>query len=255
VSATRARKQTKAVLLAAGLGTRLRPITDTTPKCLVEIAGRPLLDYWFGTLAHAGIRDVLINTHHLPDPVRRFIGAKNQNGFRCVETFEPVLRGSAGTIAANRGWADDADDVVIVYADNLSDVDLATLVSAHRSHGEPITMLLFRAPNPKACGIAELDPEGRVTAFEEKPTHPKSDLANAGVYVVTPAGWCEIADMKALDIGFDVLPKFLGRIHGHAHRGYHLDIGDRSALAAAQEAPLTVFRGVARSRSAGGMQQ
>jgi len=233
--------RTKALLLAAGLGRRLRPITDTTPKCLVEIAGRPLLDYWFGALEDAGIRDVLVNTHHLPEPVRRFIAEKNRGGFRVVETFEPTLRGSAGTIAANRDWADDVDDVVIIYADNLSDLDVAALLAVHRSRGDPITMLLFRAANPRACGIAELDRDSRVIGFAEKPAEPASDLANAGVYVATAEAWREIAGMKAFDLGFDVLPRFIGRMRGHIHERYHRDIGDLVALQAARQAAPRLF--------------
>lgn len=228
--------RTQALLLAGGLGTRLRPITDGTPKCLVEIEGRSLMDYWFAALQDAGIRDVLINTHHLPEQVRQFIAGKNLQGFRAVETFEMKLLGSAGTIAANPDWAGNADDVVIVYADNLSDVDIAELVATHRAHGDPVTMLLFHAPNPCACGIAVLDGDGRVIDFAEKPAQPKSDLANAGVYVVTNAAWREIAEMSAFDLGFDVLPRFVGRMRGHIHRGYHRDIGNHEALDAARAA-------------------
>ena len=234
-------RRTKALLLAGGLGTRLRPITDATPKCLVDIAGRPLLDYWFEALSSAGVRDVLINTHHLAEAVRQFMLEKNRKGFRSVETFEPALLGSAGTIAANADWANDADDVVIIYADNLSDLDVDRLLVAHRGHGDPVTMLLFRAPDPRACGIAELDAEGRVISFVEKPTEPKSDLANAGVYVVTAAAWREIAEMRAFDLGFDVLPRFAGRMRGYIHDGYHRDIGDMKALSAAREAAPRVF--------------
>lgn len=227
-------RRTKALLLAGGLGTRLKPLTDTVPKCLVEIGGRPLLDYWFDALAAAGVRDALINTHHLPDPVREFLARKNAQGFRAAEAFEPTLLGSAGTIAAAAGFADDADDVIVIYADNLSDADLDALVQTHRRHGQPMTMLLFRSPRPGASGIAALDARGRVIEFVEKPHQPKSDLANAGVYVVTAAAWREIAAMRAFDIGFEVLPRFVGRMHGHLHPGYHRDIGTLDALEAAR---------------------
>jgi len=226
--------KTKALLLAGGLGTRLRPLTDTVPKCLVPIGDRPLLDYWFDALRDAGITDILINTHHLPQPVRDFLAAKNREGFDAAEAYEPVLLGSAGTIAANAHWADDADDIVIVYADNLSDLDVGAFLATHRSHADPLTMLLFRAANPKACGIAEMDATGRIVDFEEKPAQPKSDLANAGVYAVTADAWREIAAMKAFDIGFHVLPQFIGRMRGHVHTGYHKDIGDFAALEAAR---------------------
>src|SRR5688572_2010248 len=96
---------TKVLLLAGGLGTRLRPLTDSVPKCLVPVAGRPLLDYWFDAFADAGIRDVLINTHHLPDRVRAYLARRNDTGrFRVCESYEPVLLGSAGTVHANRDW-------------------------------------------------------------------------------------------------------------------------------------------------------
>jgi len=231
----------KALLLAGGLGTRLRPLTDAMPKCLVDIGGRPLLDYWFIALRKAGISDAMINTHHLPVQVREFLALKNLEGFRAIETFEPQLLGSAGTIAAHPEWADGADDVVIVYADNLSDLDVAGLLDVHRRHGDPMTMLLFHAPNPKACGIAELDAAGRVVDFVEKPVEPKSDLANAGVYVVTAAAWREIAGMRAFDLGFDVLPRFVGRMRGHVHDGYHRDIGTIEALDAARREAPRVF--------------
>lgn len=223
----------KALLLAGGIGSRLRPLTDAVPKCLVKIAERPLLDYWFDALAAADIREVLINTHHLPEPVRAFSARKEAQGFHVIETYEPELLGSAGTLAANPDWVDGADNVLIIYADNLSDVDLRALLRFHCSHGDPMTMMLFHAPNPRACGVAELDSTGRVIDFVEKPETPRSDLANAGVYVVTAAAWREMAAMNAFDLGFDVLPRFVGRMRGWVHEGYHRDIGTLAALEAA----------------------
>ena len=239
IDANHTSRRSKALLLAGGLGSRLRPITDTVPKCLVEIAGRPLLDYWFDALASVGVRDVLINTHHLPDAVREYIAWRNAGGmFRVEEAYEPELLGSAGTITANREFADDADDVFIIYADNLSSIDLVDSLRFHQEHGDPFTMLLFRAANPSACGIAELDEDGRVTSFVEKPDQPTSDLANAGVYLVTADAYREIADQKAFDLGFDVLPRFVGRMRGLPLEGFHLDVGTHEALAiAVQKAP------------------
>lgn len=231
-------------MLAGGLGTRLRPITDSTPKCLVPIVGRPLIDYWFDALAAAGVRDVLVNTHHLPDPVRQYIAWRNAGGlFHVAETFEPELLGSAGTIAANRAFADGADDIVVIYADNLSTINLADGLAFHRAHDDPFTMMLFRADNPKACGIAELDSTGRVVDFVEKPDDPKSDLANAGVYILSADAYREIADMGAFDFGFDVLPKFVGRMRGMPIEGFHLDVGTHDALVRAEAATPGAFKG------------
>jgi D,D-heptose 1,7-bisphosphate phosphatase len=224
-------KRSKALLLAGGLGTRLRPLTDRIPKCLVPIADRPLLDIWIDRLVEAGIRDARINTHALAEQVRTYIARINaETALRLVESYEPELLGSAGTVAANADLADDADEVVIIYADNFSDIDLRPLLAFHRAHDDPFTMVLFRALNPRACGIAELDPKGRIVSFVEKPEHPASDLANAGVYVVNAAAYREIAAMRAFDVGFEVLPKFVGRMRGWVWGGYYLDIGTHETL-------------------------
>ena len=178
-------QRAKALILAGGLGTRLRPLTDAIPKCLLPIGGRTLLDYWVECLVEAGISEARINTHAHAGLVREHIRSVNSAGrLRLAESYEPELLGSAGTVAANADLADGVDEIVIIYADNLSDIDLRPLLAFHRQHGDPLTMVLFRAPNPRACGIAELDGEGRIVSFVEKPERPTSDLANAGLYVV-----------------------------------------------------------------------
>lgn len=226
----------RVLLAAGGLGTRLRPLTDLTPKCLIPIAGRPLLDYWFDRFAEAGIRDVLINTHHLAEQVRAYIAAVNARGpFTVREAYEPTLLGSAGTVAANPELADGASDVLIVYADNLSNVDLGAMLEFHRSHGDPFTMMLFRTAYPEKCGIAELGSESRIVSFVEKPKQPRGNLANAGIYALTPAAYREIAAMRAFDLGFDVIPKFVGRMRGWEWGGYHRDIGTPESLRQAED--------------------
>ncbi len=223
--------EVKAIILAGGLGTRLRPMTDTLPKCLVPIAGRPLLGYWVDALVRAGVREARVSSHAHADQVRAYVKSVSASGrLRLDESYEPKLLGSAGTIAANADLADGSDVVVIVYADNFSDVDLGRMIAFHRSHDDPFTMLLFRAPVPSACGIAELDAEGRVVSFVEKPKEPRSDLANGGVYVVDADAYREIAAMGAFDIGFEVLPRFVERMRGWPWEGYHLDVGTHEAL-------------------------
>ena len=236
--------ETKALILAAGLGTRLRPLTDRTPKCLIPIEGKPLLGYWLEALAHAGVDEALVNTHHLHEQVEAYVAEVNaRSTVRAQTTFEPELLGSAGTVRANAGWIEGADTCLILYADNLSSVDLGGFLEFHRSHGDPFSMLLFHAPDPKACGIAELDAEGRIVAFVEKPAEPRSDLANAGVYAVTAEAYREIAAMDGFDLGFDVLPRFVGRMRGWCFDGYHLDIGNAEALEKARADAPRVFGG------------
>ena len=225
----------KAILLGAGLGTRLRPLTNQVTKCLVPIAGRPLLDYWVEQIAATGVNEALINTHHLAEQVREYIEAINaQSGLQLLESYEPKLLGSAGTIAANPNFADGADEIIIIYADNFSDVNVRDMLAFHRQHDNPITMLLFHAPNPQACGIAELDAEGRITGFEEKPQQPVSDLANAGVYIFDAQVYKQIAEMNLFDLGYDILPQFISKMHGWVWEGYHRDIGTYETYLQAQ---------------------
>jgi mannose-1-phosphate guanylyltransferase len=226
---------TKALLLAGGRGERLRPITASTPKCLVPIGGRTLLDYWVAALLDAGVREAVINTHHLANQVRCKLERINATtALRLSESYEGELLGSAGTLSRNRRLADGAREILVIYADNLSDVRLSELLAFHRTHELGVSMLLFRARQPRACGIASLDADGTIVDFVEKPAQPKSNLANAGIYVLSPEAYREVADYGAFDIGADVLPRLIGRMKGYLHRGYHLDIGTHEALAHAQ---------------------
>ncbi|HEU4507285.1 MAG TPA: HAD-IIIA family hydrolase [Pyrinomonadaceae bacterium] len=225
----------KALVMAAGLGERLRPLTNGIPKCLVRIGQRPLLDYWLESLIACGIREAVINTHAHREEMQRYIQAVNQRrGIRINESYEPRLLGTAGTITANREYLSDADQVVIVYADNFSNVDLSEMLAFHRSKQAQITMLLFRAEDPRRCGIVQLDSAGRVTRFEEKPEAPAGNLANGGVYIIESSLLSRIASMAATDLGFDVLPRLTGHIQGWIFNGYHLDIGTHSTYARAQ---------------------
>ena len=224
----------KAFLLAAGLGTRLRPITDSTPKCLLPIDGRPLLDIWLDALVRAGVTEVLLNAHHLADQVEAHVAARiGAPAVRLV--IEPELLGSAGTLRANRDFVVDEDMFLAVNADNLTDFDLSVLIDVHRSCGAVATLSLFRAPDPTQVGVVEVNAD-LVVGFEEKPAHPRGDLANAGMYAFAPAVIEEITGPDPRDIGFDLLPKLIGRARAVALNGsYFIDIGTSEALRRARD--------------------
>lgn len=218
----------KAYLLAAGFGTRLRPITNMIPKCMAPIQGRPILSWWLQLLRKHGVTETLINTHYLPEPVRDFITAYNaeKTGLTVYESYEPELLGSGGTIRANRSFTDGEDCFFICYADNLTDADLTSFRKFHEEHGALLTMALFHTNVPKQCGIAELDAENRVVGFAEKPKAPKSDLANAGMYIADKRIFDYLdPDKTPLDFGKDVLPKLVGQMYGWNTEGYLIDIG------------------------------
>jgi histidinol-phosphate phosphatase family protein len=235
-------RPTKAVILAAEPGTPLHPLTDHVPKFLVPIGGRPLLDYWLDLLEESGIHEALINTHARAEQARDYIRRVNARGpVRLIETCEPKPLGYAGTLAANPDFADDCEHVVIIHADNLSDVNLRAMLGFHHAHRDPVTVLLFHAPNPAACAIAELDADYRIVSFIEKPAHPCGDLANAGVYILNPDAYRRIAEMHAFDLDHEVLPQFVSHMRGWVWSGYHLDLGTHNACQRAQ-ADLTLGR-------------
>ena len=232
----------KAFLLAAGVGSRLRPVTDTVPKCMVTIGGRPMLDIWLDALDRAGVDEVLVNLHYLPGVVRGHLAGRTAPpAVRTV--FEPDLLGSAGTLRANRDWVGREEMFLACYADNLTDFDLQVLADAHRAGGAVATLAVFHSENPSAGGVVELGPGGRVTAFTEKPAEPVSDLVNAGMYAFHPSVLDEIDGAPPRDIGYDLLPQLVGRARAVPVEGFFRDIGTIDAYQRArQEWPERALR-------------
>jgi len=224
----------KAILLAAGLGTRLRSLTRDVPKCLLPISGQPLLTYWFRALERAGVSEALINLHYHADSVRDYL-AKLDTPIRVTTFFEPELLGSAGTLREAWDFVADETDFFVIYADNLARVDLRRLYSFHESVGRPaLSLLAYLTDQPERCGILELAGDGRVLSFEEKPAHPRSNFANAGIHVANTALREHLPQKTPADLGFDVLPRLIGRMHAYVTDEYIQDIGTPETYAAAQ---------------------
>ena len=224
----------KAFLLAAGVGSRLRPITNTTPKCMIVVNDRPLLDIWLDALDRAGVDEVLVNLHHLPDVVRRHLAERPAPPF-IRTSFEPELLGSAGTLLANREWVEGEDFFLTCYADNLTDFDLRSLIDAHSENGAIATLTVFHSENPSAGGVVELDAVGRIIGFAEKPSEPVSDLTNAGMYAFDSSVLDEIDGTLPSDIGYDLLPRLVGRARAVVVEGYFRDVGTTDAYRRARE--------------------
>ncbi len=229
----------KAFLLAAGKGTRLKPYTDSTPKCLIPINGTPLLGIWIDLLARHGVTEVLINTHHHAGQVEQFIAdRRTDSAMTLLSVHEPQLLGSAGTIWQNRRFVDGEKDFVIAYADNLTNLNLAKMFDFHRvfrSMGGVLTMGLIRAPDPRQCGIVTLDPQDRIIRFTEKPQMPESDLANGGVYITTNGIFDYYHEavaqepFRGIDLGHHLLPRMIGKMYGYRIDDYLKDIGNPTA--------------------------
>ncbi|HLV88252.1 MAG TPA: nucleotidyltransferase family protein [Candidatus Sulfotelmatobacter sp.] len=215
----------KAFLLAAGHGTRLRPITDTLPKCLVPIQGVPMLSIWFNLCKKFGIDEVLINLHARADAVLAFLEQRKEDDIRVHLAEEEELLGSAGTLRANRKWVEKEDSFWIFYADVLHRADLRAMSESHRRRGMTATLGVYEVPDPSRCGIVTTTADGVIQEFVEKPKHPKSNLAFSGLMIGTPALLDAIPSTGLADIGFDVLPKLTGQMLAFPIHDYLVDIG------------------------------
>jgi mannose-1-phosphate guanylyltransferase len=220
----------KAFLLAAGLGTRLRPLTDETPKCLLPIGGKPLLQIWLENLERDGINEVLVNTHWHHEKVNAFLEGRQSSKPKVISFYEPELLGSAGTLKANHQWVDDDEPFYILYGDNYTYANLAPIALFHREHGLPFTLGVFKAENPTQCGIVEIAENGLVMSFVEKPKEPKSSMAAAGIYVADrrifdffPAS--EAMPSAPLDLGYHVIPRLVGKMNAFFIQELLMDIG------------------------------
>ena len=226
----------RALLLAAGLGTRLRPLTDTVPKCLVDVGGVPLLDRWIDLLADGSMESVLVNLHHLADVVAGHLG-RGPHAIPVSTIREPELLGTGGTLLRNRAFFGDGP-AMVVHADNLSLFNVRSFVERFETRlpGIEITMMTFHTDTPRSCGIVELDGDGTVRGFHEKVDDPPGDLANAAVYIVAPSVIDFIAGLgkPIVDLSTEVLPHFIGRINTFENTVYHRDIGTPQSLAVAR---------------------
>ena len=227
----------RALLLAAGFGSRLRPLTDNIPKCLVDINGKPLLEIWLDCLFQSQkIERVLINTHYLHEKVTEFVD-KSQWRERVDFVHEENLLGTAGTLIANKKYFK-GERFFVAHADNLSYFDLDSFIDFHQNRPNKIeiTMLSFETDMPSNCGIIELE-DDTVIGFHEKIDKPPGNLANGAVYIFEPTVLDDFITSNknstsdvCFDISNDILPSYLGRIQAYGKCEYHRDIGTLDGL-------------------------
>ena len=226
-----------ALLLAAGLGSRLLPLTRRLPKCLVPIQDKPLLHHWLERLDHPGVDSILVNLHHHADQVRTAV-ASHPMARRVILVHEPVLLGTGGTLLANAPALEKAP-VLLIHGDNLSDFDLSAFLAAHQARPAHccLTMMTFDTDAPEQCGIVELDGQGVVRAFHEKVADPPGRLANGAVYILEPEIFDLLAELEGpfIDFSTQVLPRCVGRIFTFHNNVYHRDIGTPESLNRARQ--------------------
>ena len=223
----------RAVLLAAGFGTRLRPLTDTIPKCLVPIKGKPLLDIWCDSLLSSGVEKILINLHYMHEVVEVHI--QNSEYQKYVQTvFEPELLGTAGTLLVNKKFFNGKDGI-LVHADNYSEVDIVDLITRHMQRPSSclMTMLAFRTPTPQTCGILEVDSGNILQHMFEKSAEDHGNLANGAMYVLSSELIANLTNET--DFSNQVIPKYLRQIFVVETDKIYIDIGTPETYQLAQE--------------------
>jgi len=236
----------KAFILAAGEGTRLRPLTESVPKCLLPIRGVPVLEIWLNSCKAAGITDVLVNAHAHAEAVKQF-AATQKSGVRVSVVEEPQLLGSAGTLAENRAFVGGEEAFFVLYGDVLMNVDLRRMFEFHCQRNLSATLGVYQVPDPTRCGVVTMDENDVIQKFVEKPTQPESKWAFSGVMIGGQEIFDFVPDRWPADIGFDVLPKMAGRTAGYRISEYLIDIGTPENYQAAQRS----WPGLARSQQTG----
>lgn len=227
----------KALLLAGGLGTRLRPLTNTIPKCLVDVGGKPLLGRWFDKLENLGCESTLINTHYLANQVHEFLKSSRTYNMEIKTTHEDALLGTCGTLLKNRTFFS-GETGLLIHADNATTDNLSELIKAHRSRPPSclLTMLTFTTNEPTKCGIVELDENNVVVEFHEKVSSPPGNRANGAIYMFEETLFEALDGMRLplKDFSTHALPQLLGKIYTYHTNHKYIDIGTEDRLAEAQ---------------------
>jgi mannose-1-phosphate guanylyltransferase len=232
----------KAIILAAGYGTRLRPLTNKTPKCLIPINGKPLLKYWLDLLIEQGFSDVLINTHYLAKKVDKYIESysTNKNNIKIHTVYEEKPLGTAGTVWNNQKFIGN-DDCFIINGDLLSNIDLIDLYRFHIKNKTLLTLSYILNNNPIGKGIMELDKNSKVVKFEEKPKIPFSNKIYSGIQVLNskifkllPFNDIQKNNYSDLDFGYHIWPQLKGQMAAYKLDCLLIDIGTINAYKKAE---------------------
>ena len=219
----------KAVVMAGGEGSRLRPMTANQPKPLLPVVNRPLMEHVLRLLRRHGTVDTVVTVQFLASLVRTYFGDGDELGMNLSYATEQTPLGTAGSVKNAESALSD-DTFLVISGDALTDIDLTALVQAHRAKGSLVTVCLARRPDPLEFGIVITDAEDRIERFLEKPSWGQvfSDTVNTGIYVMEPEVFRHVPAGTSVDWAADVFPALLAAgapIHGWVAEGYWEDVG------------------------------
>ena len=219
----------KAIVLAGGFGTRLRPLSCTRPKLLFPVANRPLLDWTLERLAKSGIEEVILTVNYMAEAfVKRY--RNFTYGMKITYSKEARPLRTGGPIKRAEKLIGHGGPFLVLNGDILTNMDYAELLKKHKEKKATATIALCRVEDPSRYGIAELTKNNRIRKFMEKPDRRKapSNLANAGIYVLEPELFDYIPSGRPVSIEHEVFPKLAeeGKLYGHSFNGLWVDIGE-----------------------------
>jgi NDP-sugar pyrophosphorylase family protein len=232
----------KAVIMAGGEGTRLRPLTRSTPKPLVPVVRRRCIDYSLQSLARAGVTEIVVTTSYKADMIVDALEATDVGGLSMLFSFERTAMGTAGGVAKVVPFLDDT--FIVMSADVLANVDLGAMVDFHRTKGAHATMALTTVEKVSEYGVVGLDDDGRIQRFQEKPSPEEafSNLINAGIYILEPHVMDHVPEGTKFDFSRNLFPILLEQdqpMYGHTLEGLWMDIGRPSDLIRANQRVLS----------------
>ena len=222
----------RVMVMAAGKGTRLRPVTDLLPKPMAPVANRPVLYHILRLLKRHGFGEVVLNLHHMPEVITEYLGDGSAVGLDVRYSYEPELLGTAGGVKKNEDFLG-VDTFLVMSGDALTDIDLTGLVAAHRRNGSIATLAVKEVADPSLYGVVVTDDDDRVIGFQEKPSREeaRSHLCNCGIYVFEPEILSLIPAGAFDDFGSRLFPHLLEQqipFHAHTCGGYWSDVGNLS---------------------------
>jgi mannose-1-phosphate guanylyltransferase len=224
------------MVMAAGLGTRLRPLTYEMPKPMVPVANRPVIEHILRLLRRHGLGEVLANLHWFPELIRGHLGDGSKVGVELTYSHEETLLNTAGGVWNVRDYlTPDGDSFLVMAGDALTDVDLRALCEAHASHDGVATLTVKRVPNVSEFGVVVTDGDGRVQGFQEKPDPAEalSELANCMIYAFRPEIFDYFPDPPYVDWAKDIFPILLDHdvpFYTHTVERYWNDVGSLPEL-------------------------